>query len=89
MLPALPEEARERLIDQMAEWVSGWFRSRAEEVLEEPSSYGEDLQAIRWQICGAVAQDLELDYGEAREELISKAYDQAGLNKATAGSRAT
>jgi len=74
VLPPLPEEARERLIDEMVKWVGGWVRSRAEEVLEEPWSYGENLEASRWQICGAVAEDLEHDYGEAIEELICEAY---------------
>ena len=85
-ITALPEDAREMLIDKMVEWVGGWFRSRAEEVLEEPWSYGDDLEAVRWQICGAVAEDLEDDYGEAIEELICEAYKEAGPAKKAGGS---
>ncbi len=83
VIPVLPEEARERLIDEMVKWVGDWFRRRAEEVLEEPYSYGQDLGEIRMQICGAVAEDLELDYGEAIEELICEAYEKARVTKET------
>ena len=78
-IPALPEEARGRVMDQMVQWVGEWFRSRAEEVLEDPDQYGKDLEEVRWQICGAVAEDLEHDYGEGIEELIRKAYNDAGV----------
>ena len=84
-IPTLPEEARERLIKEMAERVGAWFHSRAEEVLEEPHTYGEDLEDIRLQICGAVAEDLEQDYGEGVEAMIRKAYTDAGLPTGVAG----
>jgi len=86
-MPTLPEESRERLIAEMVERVGAWFRSRAEEVLEAPWEYGDDLEGIRMQICGAVAEDLEHDGGEAIEELMREAYEKAGLTKETAGSR--
>jgi hypothetical protein len=87
MIPALPEEARERLIDDMVGWVGEWFRSRAEVVLEEPWSYGDDLEEVRQQICGSVARDLEFLCGQEMEALIREAYAEAGVTKDTAGSR--
>ncbi len=86
-LSALPDHARARLIDRMTEYVTIWFRERAEEVLDDPGAYESDIHGVRWQICGGVAEDLHYDYGEAIEELIQEAYEKAGLPTSVATPR--
>jgi hypothetical protein len=78
-LSVLPQRARKRLIDEMTRDVARCFRSRAEEVLGEPGNYGNDMNDLRWRICGAFAEDLHDLNGEAIEEFIQESYEKAGL----------
>lgn len=75
----LPESARINLINEMTKNVADWFQTRAEEVLENPADFDTDVNGLRWEICGAVAEDLHHHNGEAIEQLIEEAYQKAGL----------
>ena len=70
----LAPELRQQLVQDVTNAIFNWARSRAEEVLTKPGSYGPDLTEVRWQICGCVADDLHHDLGEWVEEILENAW---------------
>lgn len=78
VLTRLTEAERENLTNSLVEAVASYFRGRVEEVLTDPDNYGgDDLNEIRSQICGAVADDLNSDgcLGGEIEMLLEQATE--------------
>ena len=75
----LTTEQRTVLIQELVDMVAKALRNRAEEVLESPQDYGgNDPFELRWQICGAVADDLSNYFGDYFEEMLRDALESQG-----------
>lgn len=75
----LTTEQRTVLIQELVNLVAMALRNRAEEVLESPQDYGgNDPFELRWQICGAVADDLSHYFGDYFEEMLREALKNPG-----------
>jgi len=67
----LPPEQRTVLIEEFVEIIAAALRSRAKEVLESPQDFGgNNPSELRWQICGAIADDLHYHLGDDFEEML-------------------
>lgn len=75
----LPSEQRTVLIEEFVEMIAAALRSRAEEVLESPQDFGgNDPFELRWQICGAIADDLHHYFGDHFEGMLEEALKNPG-----------
>jgi hypothetical protein len=75
----LTAEQRTILIEKFVDMVAAALRNRAEEVLESPQDYGgNDPFELRWQICGAIADDLNHYFGDHFEEMLKDALKSQG-----------
>lgn len=81
--PGTPaEEQRQRVKAQIVEAVKTWLESRIDEVFEMADEDGElefgaritwrDINELRSQICGCLAQDLDLELGDQVEEIMEE-----------------
>jgi len=74
----LPPETRTVLIEEFVEMIAAALRSRAKEVLESPQDFGgNDPSELRWQICGAIADDLLYHLGDDFEEMLEQAFESS------------
>src|SRR5579862_655715 len=80
-VPGTPSEERQQAAKvRILEEVNGWLESRIDEVFEmadedQEAEFGDritwrDLNEVRWQICGCLADSLEHDLGDQVEEIM-------------------